>query len=147
MSTASRFVLRMQKLMYNISSAMQPLLIPQISIEAMNPSGMTVNSSLSATQASFVAGVFSNSTTVMTDPKSIIGMPAEELAAMQAGSPTPYAVPGLSLGVEPIGLVVTSIWTVLFSTAVGVGVVGRIRFREQYRRQIKEQRSANVSRF
>lgn len=129
------------------SSAMQPLLIPQISIEATNPAGMTVNTSLSSTQASFVAGVFAKAAVVTTDPKSILGMPAEELAAMQAGSPTPYVVPGLSLGVEPLGLVVTCVWTILFSAAVGAGTVGRIRFRDQYRRQIREQKSESVRRF
>jgi hypothetical protein len=128
---------------------MQPLLIPQISIEATNPAGATVNTSLSATQASFVAGVFSSQPggAVSTDPKSILGQPAQELAAAQAGSPTPFVVPGLSLGVEPIGLVVVGAWTFLFITTVGAGTIGRIRFRDQYRRAIRAQKSENVSRF
>lgn len=130
-----------------ISSAMQPLLIPQISIEATNPTGTTLNTSLSATQASFVAGVFAMASAVSTDPKSILGMPSEQLAAEQAGSPTPFVVPGLALGVEPIGLVVTCIWTIFFFGAVGVGTVGRIRFRDQYRKQIREQKSETVRRF
>lgn len=126
---------------------MQSLLIPQISIEATNPSGTTVNTSLPATQASFVAGVFSTAGTNTTDPKSILGMPAEEIAAAEAGQPTPFVVPGLSLGVEPIGLAVVAAWTFLFVTTVGAGTVGRIRFRDQYRKAIQMQKSESVRRF
>jgi hypothetical protein len=56
-------------------------------------------------------------------------------------------VPGLSLGVEPVGLVVTGIWAVIFATAVGLGTLGRIQSREQYRRQLKDQRDEGVQRF
>jgi len=125
---------------------MQPLLIPQISIEATDSAGQTIDATLSSTQASFVAGVFSNSSALTSDPKTILGNPAEEIAAKQAGAPTPFVVPGLSLGVKPIGLVVTSIWTALFFTAIGVGTIGRIQFRDQYRKQIRAQSSESVQR-
>jgi len=126
---------------------MQPLLMPSIFVEATNPSGMMLNASLSPMQASFVAGVFSMQTAITTDPKTILGNPAEQLAVAQAGSPTPFVVPGLSLGVEPVGLVVTGIWTLVFTAAVGFGTLGRIQFREQYRRQLKAQRDEGVQRF
>jgi hypothetical protein len=121
--------------------------MPSIFIEATNPSGMMLNASLSSMQASFVVGVFSMPTTLTTDPKTILGNPAVELAVAQAGSPTPFVVPGLSLGVEPIGLVVTGVWTLIFTVAVGFGTLGRIQYREQYRRQIRAQRSEGVQRF
>ena len=131
----------------NPSTDFQPLLMPSIFVEATNPSGVMLNASLSSMQASFVAGVFSTQNPVTTDPKTILGQPAEELPAAGAGSPTPFVVPGLSLGVEPVGLVVTVAWTVIFTVAVGLGTLGRIQFREQYRRQLRDQRDEGVQRF
>jgi hypothetical protein len=121
--------------------------MPSIFIEATNPSGVMLNASLSSTQASFVAGVFSMQSAITTDPKTILGKPAMELAAGQAGSPTPFVVPGLSLGVEPVGLVVVGTWTVIFTVAVGLGTLGRIQFRDQYRRQLRDQRDEGIQRF
>jgi len=125
---------------------MEPLLIPQISILATDSAGQPLNATLSSTQASFVAGVFSNSSSLTTDPKTILGNPAAEIVAEQEGAPTPYVVPGLALGVKPIGLIVTSIWTILFFTAVGLGTLGRIQYRDQYRKQIRAQGSESVRR-
>src|SRR5579871_2647073 len=101
--------------------------MPSISIQATNPSGIMLNASLSSMQASFVVGAFSMQSPITTDPKTILGKPSQELAVAQAGSPTPYVVPGLSLGVEPIGLIVTGIWTLIFTVAVGLGTLGRIQ--------------------
>jgi hypothetical protein len=128
---------------------MQPLLVPMISIQATNPStNEMVNTSLSSSQASFVAGFFSSKTVaVVTDPKQILGKPAEQLAAAEAGSPTPFVVPGLSLNVTPVGLIITCIWTIILSIAVGFGTYGRIQYREQYRRAIKAQQTNDVRRF
>ena len=125
---------------------MEPLLIPQIFILANNSAGQTLNATLSSTQASFVAGVFSNSSSLTTDPKTILGNPAAEIVAEQEGAPTPYVVPGLALGVKPIGLIVTSIWTIIFFAAVGLGTLGRIQYRDQYRKQMKAQSSETVRR-
>jgi hypothetical protein len=124
------------------STTFQPLLIPQIAISAINPtSNKEVNTSLSSTEASFVAGVFSRAVGNLSDPKELLGQPAEQLAAAAQGKPTPFVVPGLSLGLFPTGLIVTSIWMVLFATAVGLGTIGRIQFREQYRRAILAQKA------
>lgn len=120
----------------------QPLLVPQIAISAVNPSSkQTVNTSLSSTEASFVAGVFSRAAGNITDPKTLLGQPQEQLAAKAAGLPTPFDIPGLSLGVFPVGLIVTSIWMVLFVAVVGLGTLGRVQFRQQYRMAIRAQKA------
>ncbi|KIW08714.1 uncharacterized protein PV09_00658 [Verruconis gallopava] len=118
----------------------QAVLVPQISISGMNPvSQKSVNTTLSSTEASFNAGVFVKAATNANDPQSILGKPAEEIAAAAAGLPTPFVVPGLALGVFPTGLIVTSIWTAIFLGVVGYGTFGRIQYRTQYRMAVKAQ--------
>jgi len=125
----------------------QPLLIPQIAISAVEPgNGQQVNTTLSSTEASFVAGIFSRSAGNSTDPKDILGQPAEQLAVAAEGLPTPFVVPGLALGVFPVGLIVTSAWMLLFSLTVGLGTFGRIQFRDQYRRAIRLQQAESQRR-
>ncbi|KAF2435472.1 hypothetical protein EJ08DRAFT_580324 [Tothia fuscella] len=120
----------------------QPLLVPQISISGMSPtSNRLVNTSLSSTESSFVAGIFSRAAGNITDPKSLLGQPADQLAAAAAGKPTPFVVPGLSLAVFPVGLIITGMWVLLFATAVGLGTMGRIQFRHQYRLAIRAQKA------
>ncbi|TID26932.1 gb [Venturia nashicola] len=122
-------------------STFQPLLIPQIAISATSPqTKLAINTSLSSTESSFVAGVFSKAAGNVTDPKELLGNPQEQLAAAEAGLPTPFAVPGLSLAVFPVGLIVTGTWMFFFVTAVGLGTLGRMQFRDQYRRAIRAQK-------
>jgi len=125
----------------------QPLLVPQITISANSPTTrQLVNTSLSSTESSFVAGVFSAPAGSRQDPKFLLGLPAEQVAAAAAGIPTPFGVPGLSLGVFPTGLIITSVWVLLFSTVVGLGTIGRIQYREEFRRRVREQKSETVRR-
>jgi len=117
------------------------LLVPQISISAVNPvSQQPVNTTLSSTEASFNSGVFARAAGNSSDPTTLIGQPVEQIAAAAQGLPTPYDVPGLALGVFPTGLIVTSIWMVAFIGVVGAGTVGRMQFRDQYRRAIRAQK-------
>lgn len=117
------------------------LLVPQISISAVNPvSQQPVNTTLSSTESSFNSGVFARAAGNSSDPTTLIGQPVEQIAAAAKGLPTPYDVPGLALGVFPTGLIVTSIWMVAFVGAVGAGTVGRMQFRDQYRRAIRAQK-------
>jgi len=119
----------------------QALLVPQIIISAQNPTSQKqVNTTLSSTEASFNAGVFSNVAGNATDPKSLLGKPQLQIAAAAAGLPTPFDVPGLSLGIFPVGLIVTGSWMLIFFSVVGYGTFGRMQYRDQYRRAIKSQK-------
>ena len=46
---------------------------------------------------------------------------------------TPFVLPGTHLGIFPIGLIITGGWTALRIATLGVGTVGRMKFRDQYR--------------
>lgn len=117
------------------------LLVPQISISATNPASQkSVNTTLSSSEASFNSGVFATQAGNSSDPTTLLGQPVEQIAAAAQGLPTPYDVPGLALGVFPTGLIVTGVWMTLFIGVVGAGTIGRMQFRDQYRRAIRAQK-------
>ncbi|KAF2870741.1 hypothetical protein BDV95DRAFT_495915 [Massariosphaeria phaeospora] len=114
---------------------LRPLLIPQIEISARND----LKATLSSQEASFVNGVFANqAASTVTDPA------AQASASAAAASAVPFVLPGTSLAFFPIGLVITCVWTAGFFTAVGFGTLGRMQFREQYRRRMRTEVSRGV---
>ncbi|OCK81374.1 hypothetical protein K432DRAFT_18341 [Lepidopterella palustris CBS 459.81] len=120
-------------------AALQPLLIPSIILTAMSPgTNQMVSTTLSSTEASFVNGVFSDATTATNTTA------AKASASAAAAKATPFVLPGTKLAFFPIGLVVTCIWTGGLFLAVGLGTVGRLQFREQYRRRMKREMAAGV---
>ena len=119
----------------------------QITISAINPTtNQNVATLLSPTEASFVVGLFTTTTGSLTDPVYLLDKPAEKIAAAAQGLPTPFIVPGLSLQVFPTGLIVTCIWIMAFGTVVGLGTLGRLQFRDQYRREMRAMSSGDVKR-
>lgn len=129
------------------STTFRNLLVPQISISAVNPvTQQAINTTLSSTEASFNSGVFATAAGNSSDPSTLLGQPVEQIAAAAQGLPTPYDVPGLALGVFPTGLIVTSVWMMCFVGVVGAGTIGRMQFRDQYRRAIRAQKEQGQSR-
>lgn len=105
---------------------LQSVLTPAIRLSAVSPgTGEEVTATLSSTEASFLSGALAKPALTPTD--------APTAAA------SPFVLPGTTLGVFPVGLVVTMIWFGGFVGAVGYGTIGRIRFRDQYRRRKKRE--------
>lgn len=123
--------------------ALQNLLIPEIDLSARNPvSGKDVETTLSSTEASFVNGIFSKAGTAPTnaDPAAAASASAAVVSA------APFVVPGTEIReVFPLGLIITGIWTFFFFLAVGLGTFGRIQFRDQYRRRVKQEMARGVN--
>lgn len=115
-------------------AALQPLLVPQIELTAKSPSGADLKATLSSQEASFVNGIFAKQAASATDPA---GAAASASQAVKAA--TPFQLPGTNLAFFPVGLVITMVWTGAFILAVGFGTVGRIQFREQYRRRMRRE--------
>lgn len=46
-----------------------------------------------------------------------------------------FRLPGTRILIFPIGAIITGVWTLLFVGVVSWGTLGRVQFREQYRRQ------------
>lgn len=105
------------------------LLIPRITLTGTDQDGKAVNTELSSSEASFVNGMFAIKVASSTSP----GGPTSSAAAKAAT----FVLPGRTLGIFPVGLIITSVWTVLFVATVAYGTMERIRFREAYRRRVK----------
>ncbi|KAJ4289171.1 hypothetical protein N0V90_011513 [Kalmusia sp. IMI 367209] len=123
-------------------ATLQPLLIPQIELSAKNPStGEDVKATLSSQEASFVNGIFAKQgQATPTDAAALAS------ASAAVASAAPFVVPGQTLDprVTKAGLIVTLVWTVAFMGIVGLGTYGRIQFREQYRRRMKNEVARNM---
>ncbi|KAL9611379.1 MAG: hypothetical protein Q9167_003974 [Letrouitia subvulpina] len=104
-------------------------LIPNIALSGTAKNGTIITTELSSKDASFVNGVFADQTTKSTS--------AATSASSAAASANVFVLPGKSLGIFPVGLIITAAWTFLFIVAVGFGTIERIRFREAYRRRVK----------
>jgi hypothetical protein len=114
---------------YNSSAALQNVLVPVVTLTGTTPGGSTVNTSLSSNEATFVSGVFAQE---VAPTKSQVSPPIQTLVVASA---SPFVLPGQKILIIPIGLIITSVWTVLFIGTVAYGTVGRIRFRESYRKR------------
>ncbi|KAF2010401.1 hypothetical protein BU24DRAFT_356088 [Aaosphaeria arxii CBS 175.79] len=119
-------------------TSLRQLLIPSIELIANNPrGGNTLRETLSSSEASFVNGVFANSAASQTEN-------AAAAASSLAAAVQPFYLPGTNLAFFPIGLVITCAWTGFFLLTVGLGTLGRIQFRDQYRRRLKREMAYNV---
>lgn len=49
----------------------------------------------------------------------------------------PYVLPGVTLGIFPTGLIITGAWTLIFFLAYGFGTLGRIKYRDAYRKRME----------
>lgn len=122
------------------TAALQKVLVPVVTLTGTDSTGAKANTSLSSDEATFVSGVFAQQATVT---KSQVIPPIQTLVV---ASDAPFVVPGLNILIVPIGLIVTSVWTVLFVATIAYGTVGRMQFREQYRRRAARAEKGDLAR-
>lgn len=106
------------------------LLIPSIQLSAENGGQSQASTNLTGSSiVFFVSGIF--------EGQSASGAAAAvpTAAAAAAAKAVAFALPGTTLGIFPVGLIVTSIWALLFVGAVGYGTWERIQFRQQFRQR------------
>lgn len=106
------------------------LLTPLITLSGREQDGTGLNARLSIQDASFVNGVFAStgaagSQSTQADVNELI-------------------LPGTKLVEFPIGLIITSIWAVLYSITMGYGTISRYQARESYRRRVKHKFSGDA---
>jgi hypothetical protein len=112
------------------------LLIPSIQLSAEKAGSPKASANLtSASMIFFVSGVFEG----QSASGAAAAVPTAAAAAALAAAA--FTLPGTTLGIFPVGLVITSIWALLFFAVVGYGTWERIQFRDQFR-QRKERAAA-----
>ena len=105
------------------------LVIPSISLYAVSPqtNSMVSTNLTSASIAFFTTGIFKGqgaSAAAAAQPSAVA------LAAQKAAA---FTLPGKNISIFPIGGIITGAWIILFLTAFGLGTIGRIVSRRQYR--------------
>ncbi|KAI1496042.1 hypothetical protein F5X99DRAFT_422427 [Biscogniauxia marginata] len=111
----------------------EPLIMPTVTLSAKNALGQTVSTNVSSNEAAFVNGVFSNEV-VMSD-FGLASLAVSEVTEQMRNGTVAFVVPGVNILIFPVGLVVTSVWTVLGFAAYGFGTYERYGHRESYRRR------------
>ncbi|KAL8967393.1 MAG: hypothetical protein Q9183_002938 [Haloplaca sp. 2 TL-2023] len=124
---------------FNDTVKVHTLLTPRIALTGTDPNGKSVTTMLSSSDASFVNGMFALPGVTSTSGNN-------DATASAAAKAATFVLPGRTLGIFPVGLIITSVWTMLFVATVGYGTVERIRFREAYRRRIKYRQALNARR-
>ncbi|KAL2076089.1 hypothetical protein VTL71DRAFT_1032 [Oculimacula yallundae] len=122
------------------TAALQKVLVPTVTLTGRTTTGAAVNTSLSSSEATFVNGVFAQQ---LTPTKSKVIAPWQTLVVAKGEQ---FVVPGMSLMIFPIGLVIQSIWTVLFIGTIAYGTVGRMQFRDQFRTRAARQQKGDLAR-
>ncbi|KAG0653064.1 hypothetical protein D0Z07_0376 [Hyphodiscus hymeniophilus] len=144
MSQAYAFVGQINKdlLTPNMDNAtLEKLLLPTITLTGMQSNGQNVNTSLSSSEATFVSGVFAKAATPVS--KAAVQSPIQTLVV---ASGAPFVLPGLKIIIAPIGAVITVTWAILFIAIVGYGTIGRMQFRDQYRRRSTRANKGDLAR-
>ncbi len=118
----------MRPLTPRLSDQLRNYLAPNVTIEGTSASGKALSAQLSAKDASFVNGLLQN----MNSCSTLACMNGNDPAA---ASPTPFVMPGTTLGAFPTGLVITSAWAIIGLFFFVWGTFGRYKFREQFRRR------------
>ena len=125
---------------------MRSSLTPTISLSGTTKDGIELRTEISPPQdASFLNGAFAENQT-QDSPSSTNpgGRPSSPPAQSSAARATEFLIPGRTLGIFPVGFVITMIWTFFFVLVIGLGTFDRIRFREAYRRRLERERTVGM---
>lgn len=118
--------------------------MPVLTLSGVNSQGRTVSTNVSSNEAAFVTGVFSQE--IVMSPFRLAELAVEdELARLRNGT-TAFVLPGVQIMIFPIGLIITSLWTVIGVSAYAFGTYNRYNFREAYRRRVQRVEKGTAAR-
>ena len=125
------------------SDTVEAAVMPVVTLSATNSAGQTVGTNVSANEAAFVAGVFSDAVILSTMAQAQLAV--NDIVNGLHNNTIAFVLPGKQLLIFPVGLIVTLVWLFLGLIAVGFGTVQRVNFRERFRRQRARQGKAGLS--
>ncbi len=107
--------------------------MPVVTLSGVNPAGQTITTNVSSNEAAFVAGVFSQS--IVMSNFALAQVAVDDAVIALKNRTLAFVLPGVSILIFPVGLVVTGIWTLVGIAAFVAGTFARIRFADQYKRR------------
>ncbi|KAM5437169.1 hypothetical protein MferCBS31731_005586 [Microsporum ferrugineum] len=112
------------------------LLLPNISITTNSPSqpDTLIQTNIAPDTLSYTAGYLANGTHL---PYNITTGEAKTQLKYIILASLEYEIPGMSLGIFPMGLIVTGVWAGLFIAIVGYGTYERKQYRDFHERRLK----------
>lgn len=113
-------------------AALEAVVLPTVSLSAVNKAGQTVSSNVSSNEASFLVGVFSD--VVVLSGTAQAQITVDQVVTGLANGTVAFVLPGVNLLIFPIGLVITGSWFVIGSMVIGFGFFERVQHREAYRK-------------
>ncbi|KAM5354294.1 hypothetical protein ACJ41O_000944 [Fusarium nematophilum] len=123
-----------EKMKENMTMAdIEGIIMPILTLTARNSTGALIRTNVSINEAAFLTGVFSRDV-VMSDFAMAQAAVDDQMAGLKNGT-VAFVLPGVQLMVFPIGLIITSVWLVIFVAAVGFGTYERFNYAEMYKRR------------
>jgi hypothetical protein len=107
--------------------------MPVLTLTARNSSGSTIRTNVSINEAAFLTGVFSQEV-VLSDFAMAQAAVDDQIAALGNGT-VAFVLPGVELMVFPIGLIIMSVWLLVFVSVVGFGTYERYNYALMYQRR------------
>ncbi|KAK4161520.1 hypothetical protein QBC43DRAFT_337187 [Cladorrhinum sp. PSN259] len=123
---------------------LQALVMPVVTLSGTNGNGEQVSTNVSMNEAAFVAGVFSQDVVMSTFRQAELAV-EEEMERLKNGE-IAFVLPGVQILIFPIGLIITSIWTIVGCSVYAYGTFARYNFRESHRRMVARQGKAGMAR-
>jgi len=118
--------------------------MPVLTLSGINAQGRQVSTNVSSNEAAFVTGIFSQEIVMSAFRLAELAV-EDEVARMRNGT-SAFVLPGVQIMIFPIGLIITSIWTVVGVGAYAMGTYARYNFREHYRRRMQRLEKGTVAR-
>jgi len=112
--------------------------MPVLTLSAVNSTGQTIATNVSSNEAAFVAGVFSKE--IFMSDFAIASKAVEDITLLMKADPADpnavaFVLPGVTIMIFPIGLVITGVWFVVGFVVIGYGYYERMSYRDQFRRR------------
>ncbi|KAH8882901.1 hypothetical protein GQ53DRAFT_665020 [Thozetella sp. PMI_491] len=126
------------------TAQLEALVMPVVTLSAVNAAGQTVSTNVSSNEAAFVAGVFSQEIIMSTSALAQVAVDDQVIGL--ANGTVAFVLPGVNILIFPIGLIVTGTWMVLGLAVYGAGTVARIGFADSFKRRAQVANKSSVSR-
>jgi hypothetical protein len=124
------------------SAELEALVMPILTLSAVNGTGQTIATNVSSNEAAFVAGVFSKE--IFMSEFALASAAVDDITQRMLNSfdpnnatlvPVAFVLPGVQIMIFPIGLVITGLWLLIGLVVIGFGTYERFNYRTQFQRR------------